>query len=76
MKRKRYPEEEIALALRQAKDSTTVEEICRKPDVSEARLTWWKQSEFAVISWTFCGLGSYVSASAVCMPASYAMGER
>ena len=33
-------------------------------------------SEIAPISWTVYGLGSYVSASAVCMLASQAMGER
>ena len=36
MKRKRYTDEQIAFALRQAEGGTAVEEICRKLGVSEA----------------------------------------
>ena len=36
MKRKRYSDERIAFALRQAECGTMVDEISRKPDVSEA----------------------------------------
>ena len=42
MKRKRYSDEQIAFALRQADGGTAVEEICRKLGVSEgvgARMT-------------------------------------
>ena len=38
MKRKRYTDEQIAFALRQAETGTSVEEICRKLGVSEP--TW------------------------------------
>jgi len=38
MKRKRYADEQIAFALRQAEGGTSVEEICRKMGVSEP--TW------------------------------------
>ena len=34
------------------------------------------RTEVAPISWTVCGLGSYVSASASCIMASQVMGER
>ena len=36
MKRKRYSDEQIAFALRQTENGTTVEEVCRKLGVSEA----------------------------------------
>ena len=36
MKRKRYTDEQIAFALRQAETGTAVDEICRKLGVSEA----------------------------------------
>ncbi len=36
MKRKRYTEEQIGFALRQAETGTPVEEVCRKLGVSEA----------------------------------------
>jgi putative transposase len=35
MKRKRYADEQIAIALRQAESGTSVEDICRKMGVSE-----------------------------------------
>lgn len=35
MKRKRYSDEQIAFALRQAESGTAVEEICRKLGISE-----------------------------------------
>ena len=36
MKRKRYSDEQIAFALRQAETGITVEEVCRKLGVSDA----------------------------------------
>lgn len=36
MPRKRFTNEQIAFALRQAENGTTVEEICRKMGVSES----------------------------------------
>lgn len=39
MKRKRFSEEQIAFALRQADSGTTIEEICRKMGVSEPTFT-------------------------------------
>ena len=43
MKRKRYSDEQIAFALRQAEGGTTVEEICRKLGVSEPTFYRWKK---------------------------------
>jgi putative transposase len=43
MKRKRFTEEQIAFALRQAESGTTVEEICRKMGVSEPTFYRWKK---------------------------------
>ena len=42
MKRKRYTDEQIAFALRQAESGTAVEEICRKMGVSEPTFYRWK----------------------------------
>jgi len=49
MKRKRYSEEQIAFALRQAEVGTAVEEICRKLGVSEPTFYRWKKQ--------FAGMG-------------------
>ena len=49
MKRKRYTDEQIAFALRQADSGTAVEEICRKLGVSEATFYRWKKQ--------FAGMG-------------------
>ena len=49
MTRKRYSDEQIAFALRQAENGTTVEEVCRKLGVSEATFYRWKQQ--------FAGMG-------------------
>lgn len=43
MKRKRFSEEQIAFALRQAEGGTTVEEICRKMGISEPTFYRWKK---------------------------------
>lgn len=43
MKRKRFSEEQIAFALRQAESGTTIEEICRKLGVSEPTFYRWKK---------------------------------
>ena len=43
MKRKRFTEEQIAFALRQAEAGTPVEEICRKMGVSEPNFYRWKK---------------------------------
>lgn len=43
MKRKRFWEEQIAFALRQAEGGTTVEEICRKMGISEPTFYRWKK---------------------------------
>jgi len=43
MKRKRFTEEQIACALRQAEAGTPVEEICRKMGVSEPSFYRWKK---------------------------------
>jgi putative transposase len=49
MKRKRYNDEQIAFALRQADSGTAVEDICRKMGVSEATFYRWKKQ--------FAGMG-------------------
>ena len=43
MKRKRFSEEQIAFALRQAESGTTIDEICRKMGVSEPTFYRWKK---------------------------------
>lgn len=43
MRRKRFSEEQIAFALRQAEGGTTIEEICRKVGISESTLYRWKK---------------------------------
>ncbi len=43
MKRKRYSEEQIAYALRQAESGTKVVEICRKMGVSEQTFYTWRR---------------------------------
>ena len=49
MKRKRYTDEQIAFALRQADGGRSVEEICRKLGVSEPTFYRWKKQ--------FAGMG-------------------
>ena len=49
MKRKRYSDEQIAFALRQAESGTAVEEICRRMGVSEPTFYRWKKQ--------FAGMG-------------------
>ena len=49
MKRKRFTEEQIAFALRQAESGTAVEEVCRKMGVSEPTFYRWKKQ--------FAGMG-------------------
>jgi putative transposase len=49
MPKKRFTEEQIAFALRQAESGTTVGEICRKMGVAEATFYRWKK--------TFAGMG-------------------
>lgn len=43
MRRSRFSEEQIAMALRQADAGTPVEEICRKIGVSSATFFRWKR---------------------------------
>src|SRR5260221_13388449 len=49
MKRKRYSDEQIAFALRQAENGILVEELCRKLGVPEATFYRWKKQ--------FAGMG-------------------
>lgn len=49
MKRKRYSDEQIAFALRQAEGGTAVDEICRRMGVSEATFYRWERQ--------FAGMG-------------------
>jgi putative transposase len=43
LKRKRYTDEQIAFALRQAESGTAVAEICRKLGISEPTFYRWKK---------------------------------
>jgi putative transposase len=43
MKRKRFTDEQIAMALRQAEGGTAVAEVCRQLGVSEASFYLWKK---------------------------------
>ncbi len=43
MKRKRFTEEQIAFALRQAESGTTAAEVCRKMQISEQTFYRWKK---------------------------------
>jgi putative transposase len=43
MRRSRFSEEQIALALRQAEAGTPVAEICRKLEISETTFFRWKK---------------------------------
>ena len=43
MKKKRFMEEQIAFALRQAESGTPVEEICQQMGASEATFYRWKK---------------------------------
>lgn len=49
MKRKRYTEEQIGFALRQAESGTPVLEVCRKMGVTEVTFYRWKKK--------FAGMG-------------------
>jgi putative transposase len=49
MKRKRYTDEQIGFALRQAESGTPVEEICRRMGISEPTFYRWKKK--------FAGMG-------------------
>ena len=49
MKRKRYADEQVAFALRQAEAGTPVAEVCRKMGVPEATFFRWKKQ--------FAGMG-------------------
>jgi hypothetical protein len=51
MKRKRYADEQIAFALRQAESDTSVEEICRKLGVSEPTFYCMDCSPCASVLW-------------------------
>ena len=44
MKRKRYTDEQISFALRQAESVTPVDEICRRMGVLEPTFYRWKKS--------------------------------
>ena len=50
MKQKRYTDEQIAFALRQAEGGTAVAEICRKLGISEPTFYRWKKQ--------FAGMGT------------------
>lgn len=43
MKRKRYTDEQISFALRQAESGTPVDEICRRMGISEPTFYRWKK---------------------------------
>lgn len=43
MKKSKFTEEQIAFALKQAESGTTVEEICRKMGISQAKFYAWRK---------------------------------
>mgnify|MGYP003149326186 CR=1 FL=1 len=43
MKKTKYPEQQIAFALKQAETGTRVAEVCRKMGISEATFYNWKK---------------------------------
>jgi len=43
VKRSRFTEEQIAIALRQAEAGTTVEDVCRKLGISQTTFFRWKK---------------------------------
>lgn len=49
MKRKRFKDEQIAFALRQAETGTAVKEVCRKMGITEQTFYRWKKK--------FAGMG-------------------
>ena len=49
MKRKRYTDEQISFALRQAESGTPIEEICRRMGISEPTFYRWRKK--------FAGMG-------------------
>ena len=49
MKKSKFTEEQIAFALKQAETGTSVEEVCRKIGISQARFYAWRKK--------FAGLG-------------------
>ncbi len=48
MPRKRFTNEQIAFALRQAENGATVDEVCRKMGVSEPTFYRWKKASSSV----------------------------
>lgn len=44
MKRSKFSEAQIAFVLRQAEEGTSVEEVCRKTDISQATFYAWKKT--------------------------------
>jgi putative transposase len=55
MKRKRFSEEQIAFALRQAEGGTPVKEVTREPGISEQTFYRWKRQYgvLGVVSFAF-----------------------
>ena len=45
MPKKRFTDEQIAFALRQAEAGTTIGEICRKMGIAEARFYRWSKED-------------------------------
>lgn len=56
MPRKRFTNEQIAFALRQAENGATVDEVCRKMGVSEPTFYRWKK-QFVVITHPLARVG-------------------
>ena len=52
MKGKRFTDEQIAYALRQAEGGTPVADVCRQLGVSEASFYLWKKKKYAKLGLT------------------------
>ena len=43
MKKKRYTEEQVIGILREVESGTGIAEVCRRYEVSEATVYWWRE---------------------------------
>ena len=58
MKRSKYREAQIAFVLRQAEEGTTIGEVCRKTEISEATFYAWRKKYAGLMPSKSDGYGS------------------